>query len=96
MIFSEIFENFPLFFDRSQKKYFSELKKEVEYSFDVKNRDLSIYDVSRAILALCREFWDRRSFVTAEMTDSLPFKKIGYIDVLKIAIIPQKSLSEKV
>ena len=41
-----------LFFDRSQKIYFSELKKKVEYSFDVKIRDLSISEVFRAIPAL--------------------------------------------
>ncbi len=49
--FSKMFEKCSLFFDRSQKFYFSELKK-VEYSFNVKNCDLSIADVFRAIRAL--------------------------------------------
>ena len=43
---------FTFFFDRSQKKYFSELKNKIEYSFDVKNWDLSIYDVFSAFWAL--------------------------------------------
>ena len=42
---------FFIFFDRSQKKK-SELKKKVEYSFDVKNWDLSIYDVFSEFWAL--------------------------------------------
>ena len=42
---------FTFFFDRSQKKSFSELKKK-EYNFDVKNYDLSISEVFSAIAAL--------------------------------------------
>ena len=54
IFFSKIF---PFFFDRSQKIYFSELKKKVEYSFDVKNYDLSISEVFSAIAALLDGFW---------------------------------------
>ena len=43
---------FSFFFGWSQKFYFSGLKKDVEYSFDVKNCDLSIADVFGAIWAL--------------------------------------------
>ena len=50
-------EKFSFFFDRSQKIYFSELKKKVEYSFDVKNYDLSISEVFSAIAALLDGFW---------------------------------------
>ena len=39
-------------FFRSQKNFFSELKKKVGYSFDVKNWDLSIAGVFRAIRAI--------------------------------------------
>ena len=40
------------FFSISKKSFFSELKKKVGYSFDVKNWDLSIADVFRAIRAI--------------------------------------------
>ena len=46
-------ETIPNFFFSTPKIYiFSELKKKVGYSFDVKNCDLSIADVFRAIRAL--------------------------------------------
>ena len=44
------------FFLLSQKNnIFSELKKKLKYSFDVKNWELSIYEVFRAIPTLCRD-----------------------------------------
>ena len=59
IIFQKMFENFHFFFkcffDRSQKKYFSELKKKVDHSFDAKNCDLSIYNVFGAIAALLHD-----------------------------------------
>ena len=56
LCFEKISKNFhfffTFFFDRSQKNYFSELKKKVDYRFDVKNWYLSIYDVFSAFWAL--------------------------------------------
>ena len=46
----------PTFFPTPTKKYFfSELEKKLKYSFDVKNWELSIYEVFRAIPTLCRD-----------------------------------------
>ena len=45
------------------------VEKILEHSFDVKNRDLSIYEVSRAFLALLRGFWGRFLFSTCTVSD---------------------------
>ena len=51
---SQIFPDVFFFFAIPQKYVFSELEKKVEHSFEAKNRDLSIYDVSRTFWALLR------------------------------------------
>ena len=43
-----MFRKFFTFFSIDPENYFSELKKRVEYSFDIRNRDLSIYGVFSA------------------------------------------------
>ena len=49
---------FVCFFDLKKIIFFSELKKKVGYSFDVKFYDLSIYEHFRAIPALLGRFWE--------------------------------------
>ena len=67
-IFS-IQKNFRTFFVDRKKINFWSWKKNRVRSFDVKNRDLSIYDVSRVFLALLRGFWGRFLFSTCTGSD---------------------------